>query len=245
MQRDSQKLLLIKPKKLSSPYKIFTTTRLGGYSVGVYKSLNFGYFTGDDLINIEKNYEALKDYTGIKRIITLRQIHGSKVVVVDKNSASFKEGDALFTKAQGVGLGILTADCYSVQIVSKSGSIANLHCGWRSVYNGIIVNALRHFQDEKISNVVINVGICEKCFEVKDDFINLTKKVFNLDKNLRKLNGCYFFDLRSEIEDIFLENGIEKNIIEHIRCCPKCDENFYSYRREKVTGRMISMIVRD
>ncbi|BAI80466.1 conserved hypothetical protein [Deferribacter desulfuricans SSM1] len=244
MQGNTKEIPLIKPENIVEYFNIFTTTRFSGVSDGPYKSFNFGYFCEDDLLNVEKNYKILKDLIGISRIVTLRQVHGSNIIEVKKDTPSFFNGDGLFSKEVGIGLGILTADCYSVQIIGENGSYANLHCGWKSVFNGIVNNAIKMFGKEDIRKVYINVGICKDCFEVKGDFINYTKEVFNIDKNLIYKNGKYFFDLRSQIEDMFLKNGIEKNRIEHIRDCSYCNKNFYSYRRDKVTGRMISVISR-
>ena len=44
----------------------FTTTRLGGVSVGNYSSFNLGLFTGDLAENISQNFELLKNLSIFK-----------------------------------------------------------------------------------------------------------------------------------------------------------------------------------
>ncbi|MGA1845824.1 polyphenol oxidase family protein [Deferribacter abyssi] len=235
---------LILPNSIEEKFVSFTSSKLGNFSKRVYDGLNFGFFCGDDLIEVNRNYLLIKKLFNVKRVIILNQVHGAHVVTCDINTPSFIDGDGLFTKYIGLGLGILTADCFNVQLIGKNESIANLHCGWRSVYNGIIERCLEKFKDEKIKKVIVGVGICEKCFEVRNDFINIVKKKFDMEECLLINNGKMYFNLRLQVEKILLENSIEKNCIEHIRYCSYCNDMFYSYRRDGVTGRMLSFLMR-
>ncbi|KAA0259185.1 laccase domain-containing protein [Deferribacter autotrophicus] len=244
MLRDIEGIKLVVPESLEESFVSFTTTKFGSFSKGVYNGLNFGFFCGDDLVDVNRNYLLVKKVFDVKRIILLRQVHGAYVVTCDMNTPSFIEGDGLFTKEVGLGLGILTADCFNMQLIGENGSIANLHCGWRSVYEGIIERGLEKFEGEKLKKVIVGVGICEKCFEVREDFVNTVKDRFAMDECLLMENGKMFFNLRLQIEKILLENGVEKNCIEHIRYCSYCNDMFYSYRRDRVTGRMLSFLMR-
>lgn len=72
----------------------------------------------------------------------VRQIHSSRVVEAWRAAEGERgEGDALITRAAGLALAVVTADC--VPVLATDGSrIAAIHAGWRGVAGRIVQAAL-------------------------------------------------------------------------------------------------------
>ena len=86
----------------------------GGYSNGIYKSLNCGRGSKDNKKKIEKNllYVSNKMSVGKKKLILMHQTHSNRVLEIKKNYYKRKVlSDAMITKNKGIALGVLTADC--------------------------------------------------------------------------------------------------------------------------------------
>ena len=89
-------------------------SKRGGYSSGVYKSLNCGRGSRDKTKNVEKNLLLVAEKMKVKRanLILMHQTHSNKVVFIEDN-INFKRinSDAMLTKNPSIALGVLTADC--------------------------------------------------------------------------------------------------------------------------------------
>tara|TARA_B100001175_G_scaffold11692_1_gene9129 strand:+ start:66 stop:827 length:762 start_codon:yes stop_codon:yes gene_type:complete len=233
-------------------------SRKNGFSKGLYQSLNCGLGSMDDKENIMKNLKFVENKIGCKdqSLITLNQIHSSKVVYFE-NEDSIKnkiDADAMVTKVKNIALGILTADCASVLFYNPQKKIIGCaHSGWKGALNGIVKNTVEKFNelDCKNDELIVAVGPClaKKNFEVKNDFYEkfMLKNYKNNDFFEKKNNNSYLFNLRSFINKELRDLGI--NNVENIEIDTYEDsENFYSYRRschqgEKDYGRCISVIL--
>ena len=141
-------LMYIQAKNTPKNISIKTSTRNGGFSTAPYDSLNMGYFTGDDVTTVIKNYYLYENITNTHKIVTLNQVHGNDIIEVNHNNAAevlFSKADGLFTDEYNLPLGVITADCLPVMIAGEK-CISSLHCGWRSLNGGIIDNAFKLFQ---------------------------------------------------------------------------------------------------
>jgi len=52
----------------------------------------------------------------------------------------------------------------------------------------------------------------------------------------------YFLDLQSYNREAFLEIGVKAEHIEISKECSCSDKNYFSYRRDKITGRFAGVI---
>ena len=145
-------------------------------------------------------------------------------------------------------LGVITADCLPVMIAGEK-CISSLHCGWRSLNGGIIDNAFKLFQkhNDKVIYAYIGAGICNKCYEVKDDLINqLVEKYKPAECLTKKDDEHYLLDMKKLATNALMFNGLHIDNIEvssHSSCCNK---ELYSYRLENgKTGRMVTTIVKN
>ena len=229
--------------------------RNGGFSKGIYKSLNCGTGSKDKKIHIEKNLKKVCKRIGCStnNLILLKQIHSNKVHTIKKNLKKKLKGDSLITNKKKIALGILTADCAPVFIYDpKNNFISAIHVGWRGAYKKIITKTLNNLKKRgsKINNLITVIGPCisKKSYEVKNDFFNRflkqskINKRFFLIKNKRK-----FFGLNEYIKNELIKKGIKN--IEIIKKDTYLNKNnFFSARRSLKNkfndyGRNISIIM--
>ena len=229
--------------------------RNGGFSKGIYKSLNCGTGSKDKKIHIEKNLKKVCERIGCStnNLILLKQIHSNKVHTIKKNLKKKLKGDSLITNKKKIALGILTADCAPVFIYDpKNIFISAIHVGWRGAYKKIITKTLNNLKKRgsKINNLITVIGPCisKKSYEVKKDFFNRflkqskINKRFFLIKNKRK-----FFGLNEYIKNELIKKGIKN--IEIIKKDTYLNKNnFFSARRSLKKnyndyGRNISIIM--
>ncbi|MCA1927103.1 MAG: polyphenol oxidase family protein [Calditerrivibrio sp.] len=232
-------LLQIKTDVSRDDILSLTTTRFSGVSRGCYSSNNLRYFTEDE--NCLENYKLLKNRLHIDNIYILKQIHSAIVIKPEKKESEIVEGDGTFTNIPDLFTGIQTADCFNVQLIGRE-YVSNLHCGWRSIFLGIIENALELFykNNDMVLQVIIGPGICEKCYDVGVDLIEKFSKI--VDTNFYAMEkGKYYLSLRDIIKFKLGKNKIYN--YKDLFYCSSCKYYLYSYRRDGgTTGRMLSIL---
>jgi len=233
-------------------------SRKGGVSNGLYESLNCAIGSKDKKENVLRNLELVSEKINCKKehLITLNQTHSNKVIFFrHKNEVKNRLfGDAIVTKIQNFGIGILTADCAPILLYEPQKKIiACIHSGWKGSLYGIIENTIKEIKNlnSNINSLIAVVGPCIKneSYEVRIDFFN---KFLNEDLNnkifFNKIkNDKYSFDLRGFVNKKLSNLGIKN--IDNIDIDTYAEkESFYSYRRSKFNneedfGRCISVIL--
>ncbi len=238
----------IKAEKTPKDINIYTSTRYNGFSDKPYDSLNMGYFTGDDITNVVKNYYYYENLINTKHIVTLNQVHGNTVLEVNKENAAnilFSKADGLFTTDYNLAIGVITADCLPVMLAGDN-CISSLHCGWRSLNSSIIDNAFALFEkyNDKVKYAYIGAGICSSCYEVRDDLVGQLVEKYNPETALtKKDNEHYLLDMKKLASNALVYNGLHIDNIEITPFSSCCNKEFYSYRKENgKTGRMVTTI---
>ncbi len=226
--------------------------RNGGVSNDSFCSLNCSFNELDKKGNVLQNREIVKQkFSGNKKIVLVNQVHSNKVVVVDKNFVSGKVfADAMITNRKDVLLGILTADCAPIVVISKK-NCAIIHAGWKGVFSGIIENTIKelHKKGESLRNMQFFVGphLKKKSFEIKDDFIEiLRKKTSNYSNYISMRNNSKFFDFSCLIEDILKKQNVKSIEISGQDTFTN-SKKFFSYRFYlkkgiKNCGRQITLV---
>ena len=232
--------------------------RSGGESTGIYSSLNLSEKTADSAVNICANRALVMDELEIssQKVFFPNQQHTNKLVFIDKKTDFDKirhiPADAVITNMDGIGVGILTADCSPILAYeSESGFILAIHAGWKGALAGVCENALNSLEDVGVNikkfSVAIGPTISTKCYEVKIDFVEkFIKADPNFEKFFKKKNDNYFFDLTLFIESRFNLFGVY-DIVKLGLCTYDNPELFFSNRRayhksERDFGRMASII---
>lgn len=195
---------------------------------------------------------TLSSKIGLKDIRTLKQIHSDKCVLIsnEDETTCHKEGDALLTSLEGVGVGVRTADCIPILFCNQKKVVGAIHAGWRGTLNEISFKTIDFFGNEfnsDPSEIVCTIGpsIGRCCYEVKEDVVNDFKEKFSDsdDYLIRNKNNEFFLDLKLANFIQLKKAGVEK--IDDINMCTKCNIHLPSYRREgNNSGRILSFIGR-
>jgi len=248
-------------------------SRIGGVSKPPFSSLNFDMRDGDDIANVEHNKAQVGRLFGFgaNRLLTINQVHGSDVLVIDKavkniSGISKISADAIITNQCGIAIGILTADCVPILLLEPVKKVIGVvHAGWRGTVKAIVQKTIdtmvKQFgSDKKTILAAIGPSIGQCCYKVDEvvakkfggnEFIiplypplkkGDTKG--DLSKGSRG-DSCWRLDLKKANLSQMASSGIlEKNISVENLCTSCRNDLFFSYRADnKKTGRQLNFIV--
>ena len=229
-------------------------SRNSGSSKGIYKSLNCGRGSKDNKNNILKNLNFVSHKFNIEKnkLILMNQTHSSKVIEIKKNNFNKKiNADAIITKVNGLGLGVVTADCVPIFIYDfKNEIVGCIHAGWKGAINGIIENTINKIRKLNSNNKFFaSIGPCigKNSYEVDVSFYKrfLIKSKKNTKYFLNKGKNKKLFNLRKFVADKLLEMNVRIDHVDYDTF--KAKANFFSYRRsckmkQNDYGRCISVI---
>ncbi len=162
--------------KVDPALKVFTSTRLGGFSVAPYHSMNLGLHVDDDASAVQKNRARLLEAIGSpEEPLWLDQVHGIDVQFIDRLQLfdTPLTADGAFTRECKRVLTVLTADCLPVVIANEQGSsVAVVHAGWRGLAAGVLQSALAHFSENDQLHAWLGPAIGADAFEVGGDVVD-------------------------------------------------------------------------
>jgi hypothetical protein len=218
------------------------TTRAGGVSSGEFESLNLSARVGDDPQRVARNRAILREYLPAQPAWA-KQVHGT-VVINAAEATPAREADAMVTRAVGVVCAVLTADCLPVLLADRAGKTVGIaHAGWRGLAAGVIGNVVRAMGVPASDLVAyIGPGIGPRRYEVGENvrqaFVRSSPEaeaafVF-------RHGGKYLADLAKLARQRLSAAGIGE--VHSANLCTASDERFFSFRRDRVTGRMASLI---
>ncbi len=221
-----------------------STTRSGGVSGAGFKSLNLATHVNDNAQQVAINRQRLVDYLKLpSEPQWLQQTHSIKVV--DLDTESLRDGDAALTSIAGKVAVVLTADCLPVLFCNRQGSeVAAAHAGWKGLLNGVLEQTVIKMNSpaEHIMawmGPAIGATQFEVGSEVRDAFIQHEEEVESCFKESRQ--GHYLADLYAIAKLRLKKQGIT-SIYGGEFCTFTEKQRFFSYRREKITGRQASLI---
>jgi polyphenol oxidase len=231
-------------------------TREGGFSGGIFSSLNCGLGSGDDIELVKKNRAVVAGKLSVANdhLVSAYQIHGIDVSVVTAPFAERPKADGLVTSQRGLALGILTADCGPILFADRKGrSIGACHAGWKGALHGVFSSTVAEMEKlgSQRENIVAVLGptISQAAYEVGPEFIagflerDLAFQKYFISSIKEK---HYMFDLPRFLADQMKAFGIGK-VVDKGLCTYADEKRFFSYRRathrgEKDYGRLISAI---
>lgn len=126
------------------------TTRRGGVSKKPFDTLNLSLAVEDSPEAVAENRQrVLFDLMGSgAALATAKQVHGARVVCVDRSPADPPEADALVTDQPNILLMLLFADCVPVYIVDPvRRAIGLAHSGWRGTVANVSRRTVKAMQD--------------------------------------------------------------------------------------------------
>lgn len=219
-------------------------TRDGGISTGSCSGLNIGIVPNDSRDNVHKNRKLILKALDGDYIVSTIQTHGTNVFVSNGLVEDNIEADAIITDRNGATLLIKTADCQAVVLYDHVKKIiGNVHSGWRGSISNIVGTTVEAMKKEFGSNpkdifagIGPSLGPC--CAEFKNFRDEIPEKYWSYDV------GNNHFDFWKISIDQLREKGVPEENIEIGNICTKCNPDlFYSYRKERDTGRFGTVIM--
>ncbi len=219
------------------------TSRQGGVSTAPCTSANLSFEVQDDLAAVRANREGIKKRLGLKQLVDCTQVHAD-TLNFELQEGEPCTGDGLATSTAGIGLMIKTADCQPVLIAHENGRfVAALHIGWRAnVLNFIGTGVQRlctHYSCKP-----------SELFAVRGPSLGPKKAEFtNFDQEFGAAFKAYYhspsksMNLWQLTQDQLMAAGLLPERIHGIDMCTmSMPDVFFSYRREKNTGRQAGII---
>jgi polyphenol oxidase len=245
------------PEPLAPRVGAVMTAREGGVSAAPFNWLNLGSAAGDDQAAVRANRERFAAAIGATPVF-LKQVHGARVVRLSAIDASpgapVHEADASVTTEPGIACTVLVADCLPVLLAAPQGrAVAAAHAGWRGLSGGVVDAALKAVCEAGAcapDEVHAWLGACigPRRFEVGADVL----QAFGVDARsadpLRfaaapAVNGVpkWLANLAQLARDRLARAGVVR--VTGGRWCTVEDASrFFSFRRDRVTGRMAAAI---
>jgi YfiH family protein len=156
------------------------------------------------------------------------------------------------TNLPGEVLAIMSADCLPVLFSTQSGSVIGAaHAGWRGLCHGVLektVQSMRALSNEPSDPILAWLGpaIGPTSFEVGHDVLQAFEATNHLYPpnafiSIAQKPGKYLANLYSLARSRLQAVGIDR-IAGGDLCTVIQSDQFFSYRRDGVTGRFASLI---
>ncbi len=222
------------------------TSRAGGVSEGCFTGLNLSSYVGDDPQAVRQNRSILQQRLALPTPpLWLTQVHGTSVLQGSHDVPHALEYDGCSTHQPGVVCAVQTADCLPVLLCDRQGTaVAALHAGWRGLAGGILEAGVKALDlDPAVLLAWLGPAIGPEAFEVGADvfraFVNndpLTAPAFRPGQP-----GKWYADIYALARRRLARCGVSA-VYGGGFCTYNDATRFYSYRRDRTTGRMATLI---
>ena len=233
------------------------STRIGGFSSGIYSSMNLSFSQGDDERFVRKNHYLMADAFGVKpdNIVYSHQTHTTNVLRVNLEHAgmgltkerSFHDVDGFVTDVPGLMLVTAYADCVPLYFADCRQHVIGLsHSGWRGTVNNMVqatIDKMRIEFGSRPEDIVAFIGpsICAACYEVGEDVAQKFADTYkeNADKVLKlkketAMEKKYYLNLHAANRINMLHAGIPQRNVHVTDICTCCNPDLlFSHRASK------------
>lgn len=223
--------------------KAVSTTRLGGCSQPPWDSLNLAGHVGDNPAHVVANRQTVQQALNLPgEPHWLTQVHGVAVSVTGE-----AEADATYTETPAKVCAVMTADCLPVLFTDRQGyGVAAAHAGWRGLLAGVLENTVACFPQADQVMAWLGPAIGPQAFEVGDavreQFIQCQAEAARAFVAGRP--GHWYANIYQLARQRLQACGVMQ--ISGGGLCTYADAaRFFSYRRDRVTGRMASLVWMD
>jgi YfiH family protein len=230
------------------------STRRGGLSAPPWESLNLGIAVGDDPEAVDANRARFADATGAAPVF-MKQVHGTRVLRLVRASvnAPLEEADAAITTERGVACTVQVADCLPVLLATTAGSatpaVGAAHAGWRGLAGGVLDNtvaAMCGAASCEPAALVAWLGPCigPERFEVGPDVLQaFGEDPLHADPALFRSHtaGKWMANLSELARRRLAALGVTQ-VKGGAWCTVDDASRFFSFRRDRITGRMAAAV---
>lgn len=192
-----------------------------------------------------------------QKIVVPEQIHSANVALFKDSDreivAKIEETDGVITLDREIVLTTVTADCCPMIFKDEiTGTIGISHVGWRGSLKRMPQKMIAKMEEvgSKQENIAVAIGptIGDCCYDVTDDryYQFLEEYESYAPQVFHHRGGKWYMNLSLLNYLLLKEVGLKAENIDHFPFCTKCDERFFSYRRDKKEdyGEMFSFIVK-
>lgn len=237
--------LIVPEWPISEGVAACSSTRIGGVSKGAWESLNLGAHCGDNADHVDENRMRMFAEGGLpSKPIWLEQVHGIDVLRLTGEPYASKRADASYSNTPGTVCAVMTADCLPVLFCNRAGTeVAAAHAGWRGLCAGVLEETVACFADHP-DNIIAWLGpaIGPLAFEVgpevREAFIDKDPQAVSA---FQAVGQKYMADIYQLARQRLNNVGVTQ-LFGGDRCTFTETGDFFSYRRDKTTGRMASFI---
>lgn len=228
------------------------TTRAGGVSVGPFSAtgsggMNLGLKSGDALESVYANRARLRAVLPAEPR-WLQQVHGAAVADVDEET-DLAAADAAISLTPGRVCVVSIADCLPVLFADRRGrAVAVAHAGWRGLAAGVIQNttaALRARLGDSDAALLAYLGpaIGPTRFEVGTEVLAAMSERLPQARSAftAVAQGKLLCDLFALARQALAQSGVDQ-VFGGGECTYSDAARFFSYRRDRVTGRHAALI---
>lgn len=235
------------------------STRQGGFSNGHYASLNAGLHVGDNEAQVIKNRNKILTECGqtLNQCVFAEQVHGNKVKVVteeDQGKGAYTLSDhipgvdGLVTMKKGIVLAGFYADCVPLYFFDAvKGIIGIAHAGWQGTAKCIGKTMLDTFislgSSVKDIHVVIGPAIEKAAYQVNQAVVDQMPVHLKSEAITAISDEQFLLDLKKVNQDYLKTLGVLNKHIYVSSIGTYSHLDFYSYRADQKTGRMMGYIM--
>lgn len=244
---------VVRPKQAWSGVQAFCTTRVGGLGVAPYDTFNLGLGAGDVPQTVLANRRLLGSFVPSEPT-WLKQVHGVRVVDADQietfnHESEPPEADASVTNCPNRVLAVLTADCLSVVVSDRDGTVLGAaHAGWKGLAAGVLEHTLTLMRRKQPSaagwRAWIGPGIGAASFQVGADVCEAFASELAARPQLcfpdPAVPERWRLDLAGLAQYRLEKMGVMEVELSH-QCTVTNPKRFFSYRRDRQTGRMATL----
>jgi len=235
--------------------KAAMSQRAGGVSRAPYDSLNLAVHVGDDPAAVAENRARFARACGLQPV-RLEQVHGADVVTLQGLPDDTPRADGSATAVAGIGCEVQVADCLPVLIAHRGGrAVAAAHAGWRGLAAGVVEAALQRcceLAGAPVADMEAWLGPCigparfEVGAEVLQAFARSSTAAATPGFVARAgAPGKWLADLPALARERLAAAGVL-----HVLgndggddwCTVQQASRFFSFRRERVTGRLSAVV---
>jgi YfiH family protein len=175
----------------------------------------------------------------------LRQVHGARVVVVDRPGAGTGEAaDGAVSASTGVALAVLTADCAPVALLSAEGVIGLAHAGWRGLLAGVIEATAGAMRDLGATRIEAVLGPCirPECYQFGAADLEVLAARFGPSVRAECRIGGPALDLPAAVGASLGHAGVE--LAGDAGICTACSPAYWSWRGGEDRQRQATVVWR-